>query len=110
MPKPFGYVKYNNANQIGILKRVIVVDTGDFRQAFVNPTIERRYGGLHTQREGCLSYPDKTVPMVRAKQIIVTGWDEHWRPLRFKLKGFNARVVQHEVDHLDGRTIMDAVQ
>lgn len=93
------------ANQIGELDRVIVVHAEGFRQAIINPVIERRYGGQHTAREGCLSFPSKTALRVRDKQIVVSGFDENWKPISRKLKGLTARAVQHAIDNLDGVTI-----
>lgn len=94
------------ANQLGISKRVIVVRAGGFRQAIVNPKIVKKYGGLHTMREGCLSFGTDTALVVRNRQIIVEGFDVDGTPIRFKLKKLPARVVQHEVDHLNGITIL----
>ena len=96
------------ANQIGLLQRVIVVHTVAFKQAFINPIITKRYGGQTTSCEACLSFPELyNVPMVRSRQIIVEGFDENWEPVKRKLKGLAAMVVQHEVDHLNGVTIGD---
>ena len=93
------------ANQIGIPQRAIVVHAGPFRQEFINPVITRCYGGASTSREGCLSFPGLSVPVVRSKQIVVEGFDVNWKPIKRKLKGLAARCVQHEVDHLNGVTI-----
>jgi len=94
------------ANQVGILKRIIVVDTGQgFKQAFINPIIVKEYGGKNTQKEGCLSYIGLQKSIVRSKQIIVVGKTHEGVDIKRKLKGFAARIVQHEVDHLNGITI-----
>ena len=95
------------ANQIGSKQRVILINTGHMYQFIVNPVIVKLYGGKKTCREGCLSFPGKVVSVVRWKQCIVEGYTENWEPIRRKLKGINAQVVQHEVDHLDGITCMD---
>lgn len=94
------------ANQVGLPHRIIVVNVNGLRQEFINPVIVKRYGGKHTAREGCLSFPGRYVPVVRDKQIIVEGFDQDWTPIRRKLKGLAARCVQHEVDHLDGVCIL----
>lgn len=94
------------ANQLGCSRRVIVVRAGGFKQAIINPVITRSYGGKNTQREGCLSFGTDTALMVRDKQIVVEGFDENWKPVKFKLKKIAARCVQHEVDHLNGITIL----
>jgi peptide deformylase len=95
------------ANQVDVLKRVIVVNAAGFKQAFINPVIVRRQNGEQTAKEGCLSFPGLQVIKIRAMQIVVEGFDQNWRPVRFKLRGLAARVVQHEIDHLDGITIGD---
>lgn len=94
------------ACQINVCQRIIVIKVGGFKQTIVNPVIVKQYGGLHTAKEGCLSFGTDTKLMVRYKQIIVEGFAVDWQPLRFKLKGLRARVVQHEVDHLNGVTIL----
>lgn len=93
------------ANQLGELDRVIVVHVDNFKQEIINPVITKRYGGKTTSREGCLSFPGITAPMIRDRQIIVEGFDRYWKPIKRKLKGRAAICVQHEVDHLDGVTI-----
>ena len=90
------------APQLGEPLRVIVVQTKDYKQAFLNPRIVRRFGGTKNSRETCLSVPGQTVTMTRYKRIIVEGRDENWMPIHRKLKGLAAIVVQHEVDHLNG--------
>lgn len=94
------------ANQIGVLKRVIVMDVQGLRISVINPTIERRKGGSRTVPEGCLSYPNSTVSMRRAKRIVLEGYDENWVPIKHKLSGWAAACAEHEVDHLNGITIM----
>lgn len=98
------------ANQIGSNKRVIVVHCNGFREVFVNPVITKKYGGTTTSKEGCLSFPAKQVVLSRHKQIIVEGVTHSGRPLKRKLKGMPAIVVQHEVDHLDGITMFDRLE
>jgi len=93
------------ANQVGVLKCVIVIHVDGFRQAFINPIIERRYGGTTTRHEGCLSFPGVQVLKVRHRQIVVTGLDAQGTPIKRKLKNWAAIAVQHEVDHLWGVTI-----
>lgn len=97
------------ANQVGVLKRVIVICIpGSLDQEFINPVITQRYGGKETAREGCLSWPTLNMPKERDRKIVVEGYDREWRPIMKRLVGLAARAVQHEVDHLDGITIADA--
>ena len=92
--------------QIGTSKRIIVIHALGLKQEFINPAITKRYGGKMTSREGCLSFPGETAVLTRDKQIIVEGFDRNWKPIRRKLKGLQACCVQHEVDHLNGITIL----
>lgn len=95
------------ANQVGVLLRIIVVQVGSFRQAIINPVITQRFGGdTHFKGgEGCLSFPGQRVKIVRDARVTVEGFNARWEPVRFKLRGDAAIVVQHEIDHLDGVTI-----
>ena len=70
------------ANQVGVLKRVIVLHVGCFKQVIVNPIVMRRYGGRSTAKEGCLSYPGLEVLTVRDHQIAVKGFDQNWKPIK----------------------------
>lgn len=94
------------ANQVGILKRVIVLSIPFIgEQAIINPIITKRYSHTAKKKESCLSYPGLSVSKRRSTRIIVEGFNEDWDPVKFKLKGLNAQVVQHEIDHLNGKTI-----
>lgn len=94
------------ANQLDERTRVIVFKRGSDTLAVINPVITRSYGGRSTAREGCLSFPRKTALKVRARQIVLEGFDENWKPVKYKLKKIAARCAQHEVDHLNGVTIV----
>lgn len=96
------------ANQVDVLKRVIVLAVDGFHKNIINPEITRWFGGRSGLKEGCLSFPGLLVMKVRHNQIVVEGFNENWNPVRYKLKGMAARVVQHEVDHLNGITINQA--
>lgn len=93
------------ANQVGELKRIIIISNGGFNQEIINPVIVKRFGRKRFANEGCLSYPGKVVKMKRYSNVIVEGFNWNWEPVRRKLKGINAHIVQHEVDHLNGITI-----
>jgi peptide deformylase len=89
------------APQVGILRRVVVVDAGKDRVELVNPVIalaEGNQGGY----EGCLSFPGQSGYVERADHVIVEGYDRHGVKHVYDTNGFNARAVQHELDHLDG--------
>ncbi|MDP7113687.1 MAG: peptide deformylase [Myxococcota bacterium] len=76
--------------------------------AFVNPEIVEREGGC-SMEEGCLSVPDFTIDVPRFERIVVRGLDGDGQPLELELHGFPAVVLQHEIDHLDGVTLLDKV-
>lgn len=94
------------ANQVGVLKRVIIVSIpGGFCQELINPVITKRSGGKVRSVEGCLSYPGAKISMMRDKSIVVEGTDRDGKRVRRKCRGLEAYCVQHEIDHLNGRTI-----
>lgn len=95
------------ANQVGEPKRIILIANGGFIETMINPVIVRKYGGTINSREGCLSYPGRITLLVRHKKVEVTCFGEDWKPLRFKLSGLDAIIVQHELDHLNGRSCVD---
>jgi len=66
-------------------------------------------GRLRDGREGCLSVPDYTGNVIRATRITLRAQDPHGNPLQFEMEGFEARAVQHELDHLDGLLFIDRV-
>jgi peptide deformylase len=68
----------------------------------VNPRIVERSDGVNTDDEGCLSLGPIRVPVERACEVTLEGQDATGAPVRFELEDIAARVVQHEVDHLDG--------
>jgi peptide deformylase len=89
------------APQVGVQKRVIVVDVGENPITLVNPEIIAAEGeqvGL----EGCLSLPDLVGEVRRAEWVVVNGLDRRGKPITVEGEGLLARALQHEVDHLDG--------
>ncbi len=94
------------APQIGVSKRVIVVDTGEGLIELINPEIvEAR--GKETDTEGCLSLPNVVGEVPRAAEIRVKGLDRRGQPVEHCARGFLARALQHEIDHLDGILFID---
>jgi len=95
------------ATQVGIDKRAAVIDigTGGILKV-INPYIVKREGA-ETREEGCLSVPEACVKVKRAKRIVLDFLDENGQPRRLTAQGLLARVIQHEVDHLSGRLIID---
>src|SRR5215211_2214736 len=89
------------ANQVGRLKRILVAAVEDQEYVIVNPTIEETARSTETDREGCLSIPGIQVEVERPTAVTVSGQDASGAPLHLEASGLLARVLQHEVDHLD---------
>lgn len=94
------------APQVGILKRLIVADIGDGPIKLVNPQVVK-VKDRDIMREGCLSVPKVQADVERALEIAVRGLNEKGENIELKIKGLLARVIQHEIDHLDGKLIID---
>jgi peptide deformylase len=95
-------------NQAGVLQRVFVFRVeGEGPRAAVNPAIAERSEELETDDEGCLSLQGVLVPVERHVAITLEAQDEEGTPYRLELEGLGARVVQHELDHLDGVLIIE---
>lgn len=94
------------APQVGIGKRIIVVDVGDGPVELINPEITHAEGE-QTGTEGCLSVPGKAGEVRRAKTVRVTGLDRHGRRVWLEGSDLLARALQHEIDHLDGILFID---
>lgn len=94
------------APQIGISKRVIVVDTGDELLEIINPEIILKEGE-QTDSEGCLSVPGMLGDVTRAYRVKVKGLDRQGQELEITRDEMTARALQHEIDHLDGILFID---
>jgi len=102
------------APQVGWLKRVCIVDATRARRpvpnhgrlVLVNPEITA-WEGFAVGREGCLSVPDYTGNVIRAEKIRLKAFDLDGKPLEFEMEGYEARIAQHELDHLDGILFLD---
>jgi peptide deformylase len=102
------------APQVAINKQVIVVDADPENAAnrpliLINPKITRFSKELCTGQEGCLSIPGVYMDVVRPAAIEVSFKDEHGRPQRLQVADLLARVIQHELDHLNGIVFVDRV-
>jgi peptide deformylase len=95
------------APQVGVLQRLLVYDVDDDPRVLVNPVLDEFSDESEESDEGCLSVPGVTMPVERAMSVRVRGLDEYGEPVDFRAEGFEARVIQHETDHLDGILIVD---
>ncbi|HEU4703463.1 MAG TPA: peptide deformylase [Conexibacter sp.] len=97
------------ATQVGKLQRVLVyrVEPDSPVNAVVNPVIEWSGSELETMEEGCLSLQNVLVDVERPVHVRVRAQDEHGAPITIEASGLEARVLQHEIDHLDGVLILD---
>jgi peptide deformylase len=77
------------------------------RYVFVNPEIVERSESCCTEVEGCLSIPGATMEVERAEEVVVEAQDLKGEQIRAHMTGLLARIAQHEIDHLDGRLILD---
>jgi peptide deformylase len=101
------------APQVGRNIRVAIVDVsakvdvkGHGRLVLINPEITK-WDGLAVGREGCLSVPDYTGNVIRAERINLNAQDETGAIRTYEMEGYEARAVQHEIDHLDGLLFLD---
>jgi peptide deformylase len=95
------------ANQVGRLKRVLVAAVEDQEYVIVNPVLTNEAETMESVSEGCLSIPGIQVEVERPIAVTVSGQDVSGKPLRLEASDLLARVLQHEVDHLDGVLILD---
>jgi peptide deformylase len=97
------------ATQLGVLRRLLVFQAGADAPptALVNPRIEYRSGELVVAEEGCLSLPRVSVDVERPLHVSVGGRGLEGEPVTIEASGLEARVLQHEIDHLDGVLILD---
>lgn len=104
--------KYNgvglSAVQVGVLKRVVVIDIedGEGTRVFINPKITSTKGE-HEVEEGCLSFPNEYAKVIRPKELTVEALDREGKKFKLKAKDLLAQAVAHEVDHLDGIVFID---
>jgi peptide deformylase len=96
------------APQVGMLKRVIIADVGEGLVSLVNPKILWRQG-KDTMAEGCLSIPGINLEIKRSQEVIVEGLNKEGEKVQLGAVRLLARVLQHEIDHLDGILIVDRV-
>ena len=95
------------APQIGESIRVIVIEYGSVCDLMINPVIVKTPGKIVTSiGEGCISYPGLRVDRQRHKRVIVEYLDRSWKRVKLDARGQLAFIIQHEIDHLNGITIV----
>jgi len=97
------------APQVGILKRVIIVETEKGPQGFINPKIIKKTKETEMDSEGCLSVPGIFLKIKRWKGVEIEALNKEGEKVQFKTTGLIARIFQDEIDHLNGILIIDRV-
>jgi peptide deformylase len=103
------------APQVGVGQRAIVLDVpcedegpGKHLMKLINPTIVEREGSI-VWEEGCLSVPEFTAPVTRAKRVVVRAWTPEQKEIEIEAEELLAVALQHEIDHLDGKLFLDRI-
>ncbi|MDH5393332.1 MAG: peptide deformylase [Gammaproteobacteria bacterium] len=102
------------APQVGVAKRIAIVDLTELKKPvdnhghllMINPEITQ-WQGMEKGREGCLSVPDFTGNVIRAEKITIRFQNSEAQWAEFETRGYEARAIQHEIDHLDGMLFLD---
>src|SRR5207237_3195986 len=101
------------ATQVGVGQRVIVLDVrndderpGTRLLKLINPVIVEREGEV-TWEEGCLSVPELTAPVKRARRVLIRAWTPEQKEVQVEAEELLAVALQHEIDHLDGKLFLD---
>jgi peptide deformylase len=94
------------ANQVGVVRRVAVVDVDGDRFAMIDPRIVESEGRA-TAEEGCLSIPEIYGDVTRPDRVVIEALDADGNRYRKEATGLKARAIQHEIDHLDGILFLD---
>ncbi len=104
------------ATQVGVMQRIVIVDVSQYPKikkakhhghlVLINPEIID-WQGMKKGREGCMSVPDFTGNVIRAENIVLHAFDIKGIQQEYEMEGFEARAVQHEIDHLDGLLFLD---
>lgn len=101
------------APQVGRFQRLVIVDVSSKKKikhhgymVLINPEITQ-WDGFEVAREGCMSVPDYTGNVIRATQIHLVAQNPQGETIEYEMEGYEARAVQHEIDHLDGLLFID---
>ena len=97
------------APQVGVLKRIVVIDTDGTAHVLINPEIIEQ-SGSQTGQEGCLSLPGKCGMVTRPNKVRVRAFDENMEPFELEGEALLARAICHECEHLDGVMYVEHVE
>jgi peptide deformylase len=102
------------APQVGEGLSLVVADSDPAGErgtplVLINPTIVEAGGERETAEEGCLSLPEHFAPVSRCRRVVIQALDREGRPITVEAEGLLARCLQHELDHLEGRLVVDYV-
>ena len=97
------------APQVGVLRRIVVIDIGEGPVVMINPEIIET-SGEQTGEEGCLSLPGKAGQVTRPNYVKARAYDEHMQPYEIEGIELMARAICHEVEHLDGHMYVEKVE
>ena len=101
------------ANQVGILKQIVTINYEDNENnkkanyILFNPSITKYSDETVVMEEGCLSLPEQYADVERPKEIVVEYIDENKKTIKKEIDGYEARILQHEIDHLSGKLFVD---
>lgn len=98
------------ANQVGVLRRIIVVAEGENLHILINPEIVSWSTRTLVDTEGCLSLPGLQAEVERATKVVVRGLDQDGHQVELVARGLLARIFQHEIDHLNGVLFIDRMK
>lgn len=98
------------AVQVGVLKRIVVIDLYDDKGVLVliNPEIKKEKGEQEVE-EGCLSFPNRFAKIIRPAEVVVEAFDRDGNKIKVKGKELLAQAISHELDHLDGVVFVDKI-
>lgn len=97
-------------NQVGLAKQIFIAKIGQIWEYFINPIIIWEDDGMYLEKEECLSIPRKQADLYRSNCVTVSWRDSSYYEFTRKFVGHEARIVQHEIDHLKGILISDRLQ
>ena len=98
------------APQIGVPLRVFIAESGEGPIALINPVFTKKSLKMLNDEEGCLSVPGKYDKVKRHKSVTIEGLNAEGKKISFAAENFFARILQHEMDHLDGKLYVDRVE